>query len=416
MTIRSSRRSRRGELPLRQTLLRLALTQALLLPAGLAVAQSSGDAEIAAKAAEMDTVFVTGSRIKRIDGETALPIEIITREEIETRGVTTAAEMVKTLTANTAPLADGASITDGTSGQRGFNGANLRGVGVSSTLILLNGRRLANFASPGDEAGVDLNNIPAGAIERVEVLKDGASALYGSDAIGGVINFITRSDYQGIDLSLLGADTQEGGADKQTATISAGFGDMSEDRYNVFGVLDVQHLGALRSSQRDFIRERPLADLLPALMSSNTYPANIDINSAQRNALIAAGLLAPGTTRTRINPSSPECNPPATVYAPEGPGGPVACSYDYMKDTEIYPDSDKIGFMGRAAVEVADGHRLFAELSYTQAKTTYRLSPNPQRIRNLPISVLPEPYRSALSAPGLPSTFSGIRLRMSEAG
>ncbi len=417
MTIRTSRPSRRGELPLRQTLLRLALTQALLLPAGLVAAEDgSSDAEIAAKAAEMDTVFVTGSRIKRIDGETALPIEIITREEIETRGVTTAAEMVKTLTANTAPLADGASITDGTSGQRGFNGANLRGVGVSSTLILLNGRRLANFASPGDEAGVDLNNIPAGAIERVEVLKDGASALYGSDAIGGVINFITRSDYQGIDLSLLGADTQEGGADKQTATISAGFGDMSTDRYNVFGVLDVQHLGALRSSQRDFIRDRPLADLLPALMSSNTYPANIDINSAQRNALINAGLLAPGTTRNRINPSSPECNPPATVYAPEGPGGPVACSYDYMKDTEIYPDSDKIGFMGRAAVEVADGHRLFAELSYTKSETTYRLSPNPQRIRNLPISVLPEPYRTALSAPGLPSTFSGIRLRMTEAG
>ncbi|MFX8242831.1 TonB-dependent receptor plug domain-containing protein, partial [Acinetobacter baumannii] len=78
--------------------------------------------------------------------------------------------------------------------QMGLNAANLRGLGVSSTLVLLNGRRMANFASPGNAAGVDLNSIPAAAIQRVEILLDGASSLYGSDAIGGVINFITRRD------------------------------------------------------------------------------------------------------------------------------------------------------------------------------------------------------------------------------
>ena len=171
--------------------LSLAIVQALLAPA-MVWAQNQTPATEESDA--LDAVVVTGSRLRRVDGETALPVEVVTRADIQKRGVTTAAELIKSLTANTAPLGDGASITDGTSGQRGFNGANLRGVGVSSTLILLNGRRLANFASPGDEAGVDLNNIPAGAIERVEVLKDGASALYGSDAIGGVINFITRKD------------------------------------------------------------------------------------------------------------------------------------------------------------------------------------------------------------------------------
>lgn len=394
----------------RRSLLAAALLQALCVPA-LAQDNAAGDAET-----ELDSVTVTGSRIKRIDAETALPVEIITREDIVDRGLSTAAEMVKSLTANTAPLSDGASITDSTSGQRGFNGANLRGVGVSSTLILLNGRRLANFASPGDEAGVDLNNIPAGAIERVEVLKDGASALYGSDAIGGVINFITRSDYEGLDFGLLYGDTDEGGADKKTATISGGVGNLNEDGYNLFAVFDYQQLGALRSSQREFIRERPLAEVLPALMSSNTYPANIDVSSAQRNALIAAGLLPAGTTRTRINPSAPACNPPATVYAPEGPGGPAACSYDYMQDTELYPESDKLSFLGRASFDLDGNHRLFAELSLARAETLYRLSPNPQRIRNLPLSVLPEAYRNALTRPGLPTTFSGIRLRMTEAG
>ncbi len=393
-----------------QSALTVALLQALAVPA---LAQDGAEDEDKAK---LDTVFVTGSRIKRIDAETALPVEVITREEIRTRGVTTAAEMIKTLTANTAPLSDGASITDSTSGQRGFNGANLRGIGVSSTLILLNGRRLANFASPGDEAGVDLNNIPAGAIERVEVLKDGASAVYGSDAIGGVINFITRTDYEGLDLSVSTADTDEGGAEKHTATISGGFGNLEEDRYNVFGVVDVQRLGALRSSQREFIQERPLATLLPALMSSNTFPANIDISSAQRNALIAAGILPAGTTRTRINPSNPGCNPPATVFAAQGPGGPLACSYDYMRDTEIYPESDRLGFMGRATFKVGDDHTVFAEASFARAESIYRLSPNPQRIRNLPVTLLPEPYRSALNRPNLPTTFSGIRLRMEQAG
>jgi iron complex outermembrane receptor protein len=97
--------------------------------------------------------------------------------------------------ANVGGLTDGASINVG-GDQRGFNSANLRGIGTSSTLVLLNGRRMANFASPGDDAGVDLNNIPAAAIQRVEVLLDGASAIYGTDAIGGVINFITRKDFR----------------------------------------------------------------------------------------------------------------------------------------------------------------------------------------------------------------------------
>jgi iron complex outermembrane receptor protein len=372
----------------------------------------------AAAQAQDQRIEITGSSIKRIDAEGALPVQVITRAEIEKSGVSTAAEMVKNLSANTAPLGDGASITDGTSGQRGFNGANLRGLGVSSTLILLNGRRLANFATPGDNAGVDLNNIPAGAIERIEVLKDGASAVYGSDAIGGVINFITRRDYRGADLGITVADTQHGGAGKKTATVSAGVGDLGRDRFNLLGVVDIQHLDALRSSQRDWIKERALATTLPALMSGNTYPANIDISSAQRNALIAGGLLPAGTTRTRINPSwATGCNPPATVIAPQGPGGPVACSYDYMQDTEIYPKSDKLGLLGRASFQLTPEHLLYAELMDAQAKTTYRLSPNPvSSIRNVPVAVLPTAYRNVLGAAGLPTTVSRIRWRLAEAG
>lgn len=382
--------------------------------AALTLALLTGQSAIAQTepAQTLQRVEVTGSSIKRLSDENALPVQTITREEIIKSGATTAAEIVKSISAASAPLSDGASITDGTSGQRGFNGVNLRGIGVSSTLVLLNGRRLANFATPGDNAGVDLNNIPSGAIQRVEVLKDGASAIYGTDAIGGVINFITRKDYQGFDASASVADTQKGGASKRTASVSAGYGDLTKDGFNLFGVVDVQRLGALRSTQRDWIAERALATTLPALMSSNTYPANVDISSSQRAKLIAAGLLPAGSTSSRINPSAPGCNPPATVYAPSGPGGKAGCSYDYMQDTEIYPASDKVGFLGRATFQLNADHQVYLELMQSKADTDYVLSPNPLRVRNLPTSILPTAYANALGA----GTFSGIRWRMAEAG
>ncbi len=373
-----------------------------------------------AAAPKLDRVEITGSSIKRVDSETALPVQVIKREDIDKSGASTAAEILKGISANTAPLTDGASITDGTSGQRGFNGANLRGLGVSSTLVLLNGRRLANFATPGDNAGVDLNNIPAGAIQRVEVLKDGASAIYGTDAIGGVINFITRKDYQGFDVSASAANTQEGGAGKKTLSVSGGYGDLSTDGFNLMGVLDLQKLEALRSSQRQFIQDRPLATLLPALMSSKPYPANIRIRSAaQWTAMQQAGLLpadAPYVRSTLVNPSAPNCNPPASVYAVNSYGGKYGCSYDYMRDTEIYPESTKNSFLGRATFQINPDNQMFAELMQSKANSTYRLSPNPVNIGSFPVSFLPTAYRTALTGPGLPSSVNRVQLRMTEAG
>ena len=268
--------------------------------------------------AQDQRIEITGSSIKRIDGETALPVQILRREEIDKIGVTTAAELLSKISANNNGLSDGASISDGTSGQRGFNSANLRGIGTSSTLVLLNGRRLANFASPGDSSGVDLNNIPAAAIQRVEVLKDGASAVYGTDAIGGVVNFITRKDFRGGDISIYYGDSQQGGAGKKAVTLSGGVGDLARDRFNIFGVLDFQNLDGLRSNQRDFIAKNDIPNTLGNLLSSFPYPANLDISTSQRNALNTAG--GYGFTSNRINFSRPTCNGPASVYAPTGPG------------------------------------------------------------------------------------------------
>jgi iron complex outermembrane receptor protein len=334
-----------------------------------AVAQ---EAPAAVAAATMPKVEITGSAIRRIESETALPVQVITREDIEKAGVTTASELMARVSANVGGLTDGASITDGHD-QRGFNSANLRGIGTSSTLVLLNGRRMANFASPGDDTGVDLNNIPAAAIQRVEVLLDGASALYGTDAIGGVINFITRKDFQGLELNAYGGKTDEGGAGKRTATISAGKGDLGKDGYNVFAVLDVQRTDALSTSQRKFINNLQIPERLPHLLSGYTGPANIRLTGAQRDYLQEQGFTINGkpiTNRT-INLSVPSCAPPANLYLPTGTGGVDACTYNYMGDTELYPKSDKVNLLSRGVLQLNADNQLFAEVALSRSKTNY---------------------------------------------
>jgi iron complex outermembrane receptor protein len=326
----------------------------------------------ATSAAELPRVEVTGSAIRRVQSETALPVQTISRAEIEKTGVTTAAELMGRVSANSNGLTDGASINVG-GDQRGFNSANLRGIGTSSTLVLLNGRRMANFASPGDDSGVDLNNIPAAALERVEVLLDGASALYGTDAIGGVINFITRKDFQGLEANVYVGTTDEGGAGKRTASLSAGKGVLERDGYNVFAVADFQRANPLNTSQRSFIPGLQVEQRLGHLLSSYTSPANIRLTSAQRDRLQEIGFTLNGQpiTNRLINLSVPNCAPPANVYLSEGTGGVDACTYNYMGDTELYPKSEKASLLSRAVIKLGGSHQAYAEVALSRAKTDY---------------------------------------------
>jgi len=326
----------------------------------------------AVSATELPRVEVTGSAIRRVQSETALPVQTISRAEIEKTGVTTAAELMGRVSANSNGLTDGASINVG-GDQRGFNSANLRGIGTSSTLVLLNGRRMANFASPGDDTGVDLNNIPAAALERVEVLLDGASALYGTDAIGGVINFITRKDFQGLEANVYVGTTDEGGAGKRTASLSAGKGVLERDGYNIFAVADFQRTNPLNTSQRSFIPGLQVEQRLGHLLSSYTSPANIRLTSAQRDHLQEIGFTLNGKpiTNRLINLSVPGCAPPANVYLPDGTGGVDACTYNYMGDTELYPKSEKASVLSRAVIKLGGSHQAYAEVALSRAKTDY---------------------------------------------
>ncbi|MDN4037669.1 TonB-dependent receptor [Massilia sp. YIM B02443] len=368
-------------------------------------------------AAELPRVEVTGSAIRRVQSETALPVEIISRAEIEKTGVTTAAEILGRVSANVNGLTDGASINVG-GDQRGFNSANLRGIGTSSTLVLLNGRRMANFASPGDDSGVDLNNIPAAALERVEVLLDGASALYGTDAIGGVINFITRKDYQGLELNVYGGKTDEGGAGKRTASISAGTGELERDGYNVFAVADFQRTNALNTSQRSFIPGLQVEQRLGHLLSGYTGPANIRLTSNQRDHLQELGFTINGRpiTNRLINLSVPDCAPPANLYLPAGTGGVDACTYNYMGDTELYPKSEKASLLSRGVIKVGAGHQAYAEVALTRSRTWYTGSA--ARVTGyIDYSMVPQLAGTGLDQ--LDDDYPGeleLRMRLNEAG
>ncbi|UOV03725.1 TonB-dependent receptor plug domain-containing protein [Pseudoxanthomonas sp. F37] len=199
-------------LPLKPSHLAAAIMLGLAIP-GIGLAQDAASAP-EGTARTLDTVTVTGSRIKRTEIETQLPITVLQKERIDALGISSAEQLLMFLNIagnSSDNLASNAGIvSDEQRGNNGVSGANLRGQGADATLVLLNGRRVATHGLKG--RAVDLNSIPFAAIERVEVLRDGASAVYGTDAIGGVINFITKSDYTGLEASAFVDATEEGAA------------------------------------------------------------------------------------------------------------------------------------------------------------------------------------------------------------
>ena len=163
-------------------------------------------------------VVVTGSSIKRsLDDQGALPVSVYSIEEMRATGVTNTEELVSRLVVSQSSTGSSQSIGSSTGGG---SFANVRGLGANKTLILLNGRRLAFFGF--SSSTIDLNAIPFASLERVEVLRDGASAIYGTDAVGGVINFITKSSYQGVDVAAERTSPRAAGGDISRYTISGG--------------------------------------------------------------------------------------------------------------------------------------------------------------------------------------------------
>jgi iron complex outermembrane receptor protein len=302
-------------------------------------------------------IEVTGSNIPRLASESALPVQVLTRDDILRSGATTVPELLSKVSANVLGFNDQLAV--GNHVRPGLASANLRGIGDGSTLVLLNGRRMANYAFDGGT--VDLNTIPLSAIERIEILKDGASAIYGADAIAGVINFILRKDFSGFEATTYGAWTEHGGADARQATVSAGYGALPADRFNAFATMSYRKSDALHAIDRPFARTGYIPSEGMLLLSGASFPANIQ--------------LRPGVLS---NPSyTTGCAPPAAI--PINIAGFLSkapfCGYDFTSTIDIVPSTERSDILARATFQLDANTQLFAEATYAQDRFVYRDSP-----------------------------------------
>lgn len=194
-------------------------------------------------------VVITGSLISRTDTETATPVQIISAQDIQRSGKTSIAELLNDLASNGA-----GTLGTGFSGAfaNGASGVSLRGLTVGSTLVLIDGHRMSPYAIGDDSqrSFVDVSNIPFDAVESIEVLKSGASSLYGSDAVAGVVNIKLKKNYNGVSMSADSGNTQHGGGRTNRASFSAGTGDLDTDGYNAFFTAEWRRQNAIKVADR----------------------------------------------------------------------------------------------------------------------------------------------------------------------
>jgi iron complex outermembrane recepter protein len=233
-------------------------------------------------------VEITGSAIRRTESEGALPVTVISRDAIDKTGALSVTELIQKL-----PAMTGGNFTQSSSAVNGNGFGNttaaIHGLDQKYTLVLLNGRRVApfgGFGAAGGDGSVNLESLPLDAIERVEVLTDGASALYGSDAIAGVVNFITKKNLTTGAVSFNGTHPTQAGGSKWSAGISKGFGDLEKDGNNILLSYSHDVQNKLMASQRAISRRGGLIDFTldgqPVVFdqtSSNSLPGNVFLES-----------------------------------------------------------------------------------------------------------------------------------------
>jgi iron complex outermembrane receptor protein len=333
----------------------------------------------AQEAAPMQRVEVTGSSIKRLVSETANPLSVIKAEEFIKQGLTTAQEVLSKIPSNSSNMGSGNAVGGNSSGlpTGGQASADLRGLGGDKTLVLLNGRRIANH--PYDGASVDLNIIPLSALDRVEVLRDGASAIYGTDAIGGVINFITKRSVNVSNITAEVVAPEHKGGGEQRVNLSSGFGKLDTDGFNVFGVLDFHKQKVLTSQQRDFSktgvnRARGLDTTSGTTFPGNYYDPLADVSG---NPSFATG-----------------CQPPLSVPSQSN----STCRQDYTRQIDNLPEQKQLAFFGKGALKLGS-HLATLEYLHAENDVRARTAPPPQIGLVLPTS---SPYYPG-NAGGVPA-------------
>lgn len=311
-----------------------------------ASAQSAPVADTAASgvpSASAQRVEVTGSMLARTNAETAEAITILTSDDLKSAGITTVEQALVRISANQSNqvTATSVGVFDG-----GASLAGLRGLDAGKTLVLLDGQRLANNVYSGD--AVDLNLIPFAAIDRIEVLREGASSIYGADAISGVINFITKKDYQGGELNLSASRSQAHGGNTHSASLTYGKGSLASDGYNVLAAANFNNTGELRGYERKYASGYNPGIGLAISNSPGTWPGNyVDANG---NSFQVNGAGCPG-------------NPFPTTYLGK-------CDYLYADAVDLIPKSSQYSGLLSISKSLSSSDTLTAQYYIAKSKIT----------------------------------------------
>ena len=317
------------------------------LAMALALGAASSASAQGAQPTEVEEVVITGSLIAGTPEDAALPVDVISAEDLSRQGSPTTVELLKTLSVSSGILGDTNQFDPRAQGSEGSGSVNLRGLGAQRTLVLLNGKRMA--INPFGQAGagiVDTNMIPSAAIGRVEVLKDGAAATYGSDAIAGVVNFITKSNFEGLEVgaSYRNIDGSDG---DYTGSIAWGW---VGDNANVLISLGVQHRSQLA------VTERSWAD--------KTFAENPQGGWSGGNAQTVIVTLAGNMTTPTGSLIDPGCTPLGGVIA----GG--ACNFHYTLYDNLTEIEDRFQLYGEFNFDLIDATKFHLEIKYSETQVT----------------------------------------------
>ncbi|MCC5806752.1 MAG: TonB-dependent receptor [Opitutales bacterium] len=332
------------------------------LPAFLAVAVVTSGNLYAQEDEELEAFTVTGSRIPRLDLEGPNPVLRMTPESLEATGFNTVGEQLRTL-----PFNSGQALTpidSGTSFTPGISTINLRGLGNNNVLVLVNGRRAAPFGASGFngfQTLFDFNSIPASAIESVEILKDGASAIYGSDAVSGVVNINLRRDFEGM-------------------TVSAGIGNtFSTDSFEKSGFI----ITGARSARTSVVVTADWYERNALFARDMGWSSNADLRDVggadRRSAAGFPGLVWVPDVGYRTFPE-PTSNPTvegAIPYGTELEGGRRAGFYNFLDDSDFHPEVRQYGFYTSLSHEITDNLRAYADVSFRRVETLNQSAPTP---------------------------------------
>ncbi|WBS04156.1 TonB-dependent receptor [Pseudoduganella sp. SL102] len=342
----------------------------LLFTGGLMATLGMAGTAAAQDNTNMQRVEITGSSIKRATAETASPVQVIGREELLRSGKSTVSEYLQTLTV------DGAGSLPtgfGNGFAAGSTAISLRGLGATSTLVLLNGRRMAPFAraDDGQKSFTDLSTVPMQIVERIEILKDGASSTYGADAIAGVVNIILRKDVQGLEFKADTGWSRYDDGKQNKASVTFGKGDLDEDKYNWVVNAEYMQSDRIKNSDRKDRAYIGNGDLRAYGFPVGTQFAGGYINGTNSVSPSPTGMVRDPVTTNYVN--LPGCAGISATTNQTGANG--GCLYYVDQWRDMQPEIESLNLYTKGTLQINEATQAYVELGYSKRSTAFMMTP-----------------------------------------